>query len=346
MTIECVGGQRRNGRRLGSIWALAALLCWGCGGSQTPAANASDPPLEDAPSAKPAASVPASSAKVQQGIDAIQKQDFKAAQAVLTEARAEAPKDPQAAFYLGVALEGAGSPDLAEKEYRAALELDPKLVDATANLSALLVDAGKTREALPIIEQGLKAAPKHPELLVNRAICLEAEGRDDVALQAYAAALEVRADAPDLHLAYAKLLAKAGKNPEAIEQLRAASAAEAPEVLSAIADLFGKLKAPADCVALMDRVLKAQPSPYFFVRRGACRHDASDESGARADFEAALKLEPRFAPAHYYLGMHFVTKQDKKAATQHLTQAIQIDGEQGSVGKRAKKALQDLKGAR
>ena len=337
-------GTMRCARR---SWALGAVLfIIGCSAAPPKQANTPDPSLEDssaAPAPGPAQqkAVPASSGKVQKGIDAIQSQDFAAAKAVLLEAESEAPKDPQAAFYLGVAYEGLGETASAEKQYRKALELDPKLVDASANLSAILVDSGKSKEALPIIENALKLDPKKAELRVNYALALGAEGRSDEALKAYADAVEARPDALDLRLAYASLLAKAGKTNEALEQLRGAAKSDDPKLLGAVADAFGKLKAPADCVAVLDRALKSKPSPALQVRRGVCRHDAGDAKGAHDDFEAALKLDPKFAPAHYYLGMD-ARKTDKKAAVAHFQKAAEA-GEQDPVGKRAKAELDELK---
>ncbi|MFZ5891453.1 MAG: tetratricopeptide repeat protein [Myxococcota bacterium] len=334
-------------RRAPAVWALGSLLCLAaCSGAPPKQANTPDPALDDSPSsptpnAKQEKVVPASSSKVQKGIDAIQNQDFAAAKAVLTEAESEAPKDPQAAFYLGVAYEGLGETGAAEKQYRKALELDPKLVDASANLSAILVDGGKTKEALPIIENALKLDPKKGELLVNYALALSAEGKTDEALKAYGDAVQARPDALDLRLAYAEVLAKNGKSAEALEQLRVAAKSDDPKLLGAVADNFGKLKAPADCVAALDRALKSKASPALQVRRGVCRHDAGDAKGAREDFEAALKLDPKFAAAHYYLGMD-LRKSDKKAAQQHFQKAIEAD-EKGPVGKRAKAELDELK---
>jgi Flp pilus assembly protein TadD len=285
--------------------------------------------------------VPASSSKVQAGIDAIQRRDFDEAKKVLSEARSEAPKDPQAAFYLGVALEGSSDRKGAEKAYRDALGLDPKLTDASANLSALLYDEARAADALPVIDDALKFAPKHPDLLVNRALVLQALGNRDEALKAFAQAVEVRPDAPDLRLSYAELLESSGRNSQALEQVRAVKTDD-PQLLAAASQLFGKLKAPADCVAVLDRALKSSPTAALQVRRGVCRHEAGDDAGAQADYEAALTLEPRFAAAHYYLGMHFKEKADKKNASLHLQKAIELDPE-GGVGKRAKQALDQVK---
>lgn len=337
---------RRTAPARAASGAALILACWAasaCGGAPQQA-KTPDPPLEDAPSAPAAQKVaPASSAKVQQGIDAIQRQDFAAAKNLLLEAQSAAPKDAQAAFYLGVACEGLGDLGCAEQQYRKAHELDPALVDASANLSAILVDAGKTKEALPVIEQGLKVAPKHPELLVNHAIALEAQGQREQALSAYGKAVAARPDAPDLRLAYAELLMSSDQRAQALEQVREAAKTDDPKLLAPAADLFGRLKSPADCVAALDRALKSSPTPALQVRRGVCRNAAGDTAGAKADYEAALKLDARFAAAHYYLGMYFKSR-DKKAAQQHLQKAAELDN--GAVQKAAKEALDELKKSR
>jgi tetratricopeptide (TPR) repeat protein len=79
------------------------------------------------------------------------------------------------------------------------------------------------------------------------------------------------------------------------------------------------------------------------VRRGVCRHELNDEAGAKADYDAALKLDPNFAAAHYYVGKHYQAKGDKKAALAALEKAAQLGGD-SPVGKLAKKELEELKG--
>lgn len=324
---------------------LAALLFVGasaCSGAGARPADTPDPPLTDP---RPEASGPAaaaSSAKVQQGIDAIRSEDFATAKAILSEARREAPKDPQAAYYLGVALEQLGEVPAAEKEYRAALELDPKLVEAAANLSAILLDGGRAEEALRVADGGLKADSKHPALLVNRALALEGTGNTAEALGAYALAVEARPEDPELRLAYSDLLMDAGKKAEAAEQVKAAKDTDDPRLLAAVAHRLGKLGAPAECVAVLDRALKSNPSAEILVRRGICRHDAGDDPGALADYQAALKTDPDSVPANYYLGVHLAQKKDKKGAEKHLKRAVELSKGEG-LGKAAAQALRELK---
>jgi Tfp pilus assembly protein PilF len=116
------------------------LLLVACASSAPPPAE--DPSLGDEPApgtgAAPAAA-PASNADVEKGMAALEKQDFAGAKTILEAARKNDPKDAQAAFYLGVAFEGLGEKAAAVKEYKAAVELDPKLPDPAVNASQLLL---------------------------------------------------------------------------------------------------------------------------------------------------------------------------------------------------------------
>lgn len=329
---------------------LTALSCvWlaltACGGSAPPANNPDNPPpLDDAPPAKKPkadAVVAPSNELVKQGMDAIQKQDFAGAKKVLTEAAAKDAKDPQAAYYLGVALDGLGDVPGAMAQYKKALELDPKLVEAAVNLSGAQFEQKDAAGALATAEQGLKANPKSPELLVNRALSLEALGKKDEAMTAYGAAVKAKPDDAQLRITYAEYLAAAGKRDDALTELRAVQNVDDPTLLAALGVRFGRLKAFPDCVAALDKAIKLKDSADLHTRRGVCRHDFGDDAGAQADYDAAIKLDEKFAPAYYYLGRH-LEKKDKKKALEALDKAQKLDPS-GPIGKQAKEAAEDLK---
>ena len=63
---------------------------------------------------------------------------------------------------------------------------------------------------------------------------------------------------------------------------------------------------------------------------------------AAAAYDQAIKLDPKYAPAHYYLGMHYKTAKKTKEAKAALEKAVELSGGKG-VGEAAKKELEDLK---
>jgi tetratricopeptide (TPR) repeat protein len=332
--------------RTSSLVVLGTLLgSLACGGPPPAEQPANPPPLDDPAPAQPQSGgdqvVAPSNELVKQGMDAIQKQDFETAKSLLAQAAQKDPKDPQAAFYLGVAHDGLGDRAGAIVHYKKALELDPKLTEASVNLSGALYEQKDGAGALAAADHGLKANPKSPELLVNRALALEALGKKEEALAAYANAVKARPNDAELRITHAEMLADAGRRDEAIAELRAVQGVEDPVLLAALSVRFGRLQAFADCVATLDKALKLSDTADLHTRRGVCRHDVGDDAGAQNDYEAALKLDPNFAPAHYYLGRH-LEKKDRKRALESLEKAQKLDPN-GPIGKQARAAADDLK---
>jgi Tfp pilus assembly protein PilF len=324
--------------KLASSW-WGAFLVLGCAGS--PPQPAEEPSLEE-PAATSDASVPASNADVEKGMAALEQQDFEGAKAILGEARKKDPKDAQAAFYLGIALEGTGDKAGAEREYKAALELDPKLPDPAVNLSQLLLDSGNAAGALAVIDAALKTTPKHPDLLLNRAVALEGSGKKPEALAAYGDAAAARPKDFVLHAAYGGLLSEAGKGKEALAELGIAMASDDPALLASVASVFTKEGAYGECVKAIEKAMTAKKVPALLVRRGICKAGQNDEKGAVADYEAALAMDAKFAPAHHYYGL-LLAKKDKKKALEHLDQAATLAGDKG-IGPEAKQKAAELRG--
>jgi TolA-binding protein len=60
-----------------------------------------------------------------------------------------------------------------------------------------------------------------------------------------------------------------------------------------------------------------------------------DESGAKTDFEAAIKADPKFAPAHYYLGESLLAAGNSAQAAKEFDAAATA-APQSELGKKAK----------
>ena len=318
-----------------------ALVLFACGGAPTP--PAADPSLEEpAPSSGgSASSAPASNASVEKAMSAIQSQDFATAKQILEQARKEDAKDPQAAFYLGVADEGLSDKAGAKEAYKAAMALDAKLPDPAVNLSQLLLDENDAAGALGVVDTALQTLPKNSDLLLNRAVALEALGKKDEALAAYGAAAAARPKDMVLHAAYGQLLSEAGKAKEGLAELKIASGSEDPALLASIASVQTKAGAFDDCIATINHALAQKKVPALLVRRAMCEDGKKDDKAAEADYQAALALDQNFAPAHHYLGLHLAQK-DKKAALEHLDKAATLAGDKG-IGPEAKKKAAELR---
>jgi tetratricopeptide (TPR) repeat protein len=320
-----------------AIGVFAALAAVACSGAPAPAPAAPEPdPIADEAAESP------NDGELKRAVDAIGGGDFAGAKQILVEFTQKNPNNASGQFYYGVALHNLEETDAAIAAYERALKLDPKLGEAWVNLSAVELDVGRPQEALGVVERGLAAQPNNAELLYNRALALQALARSKEAVPAFAKALEASPDNAELKYHYAEALAQSGDPAKArslLESLVASS--DQIEVLASSARLLGGLKAFDACVSALNKALGVRLSSELYVQRGLCKHGLKDEAGTLADFESAVKQDPTFAPAYYYLGMHQKSQGKKAKAKQSLTKAAELAGESG-VGKAAKKALSEL----
>lgn len=285
--------------------ALAAALA-ACG-SGTPAAapraEAAEDGLDSARGAGPSAAAPPRSDEVRRGVEALERGDARGARAAFEEATKKTPADAHAHYYLGVAREKDGDRPGAEDAYRKALALDGKLEEAHENLLALLVDAKRFGDAAVAGERASKVLPKSVPVWLN--LALARAGQGDAAGAAAAFAEAERAGPKDgrVPLVWAEELVKQRKLAEAAEKLRAAARLVGEDVGLLAAVGFEQKNAGAftDCVTTLDRAIGLRDAAELRTYRALCKLGAKDAPAARADLEAAIAAEPRYAPAHYYL---------------------------------------------
>lgn len=330
-------------RRVRSVSTLLGILLLGCGGGSKPAASPDEiVPLEDSGASSGAKGVEqASGPDVAEAMKAIEAKQFERAKELLGTAIQKNPKDAQAHYYMGVTLSASGG-DVTEaiQSLEKALELDPKLVDAYVNLSALKLEAKDAEGALAAADKGLAAAKKQPDLALNRALALEALGRKSEAIAAYGDAVAARPEDCTLRVSYAQLLAQASKKAEALAQVSAIRECKDTRLLAVAANVARQLGASADCVATLDSALKTDQHPALYVRRGMCREDLKDTAGAASDYKQAIERDAKFPPAHYYYGLT-LKGSDKAKACKEIALAAELGGDQG-IGPEAKKLKADL----
>jgi tetratricopeptide (TPR) repeat protein len=303
-------------RRVASGFVLGLAWVTGCGGDA--------PPPKTPPKSEPAAAKPvpiqqaaAPSPKLKPGIDAVAAKDFGKAKELLTVARAQSPRNPQVVFYLGLAEQGLGNNDAAKRLYKIALRLDPKLLEASLKLSALLLDSGKPEdaaEAVGVLDAALRANPNSEELLLNRALALSRTGDYAGAAGAYGKLLVKGPDDPNLRLDYARALGKSGQKEKALGEIEKVTKTGDADLLTMAANVQGQMRDFQACVATLDTVVQKKAGPDPLVRRALCKKELGDTAGEKADYDLALKLDDKFAPAYLYLGVHqHLAKKDKDA---------------------------------
>lgn len=134
-------------------------------------------------------------------------------------------------------------PEKAEEHYRAAIRLNPHQADAHYNYGVLLTERGRLAEAEQAFRRALEASPFHAEAYNNLGSLLERQGRLDEALDYFEKAVERRPDYRLAHFHIGRLLANRKKYAEAIEHFLKTLTAEddsTPTYLYALAAAYAR----------------------------------------------------------------------------------------------------------
>jgi Flp pilus assembly protein TadD len=333
-----------------SVWIGASVLACASAtppartpGAQTPGAEAPVASAEPAAGSELGADDAAVRDALKKGEGALEAGRLPEAKKVFEGVLASHAGHPKATFYLGVLAEKQGDKAEAEKRYRAALERAPQLAEAAVNLAAMLVEAGRNDEAVKVLEPAVEKNPADPLLHTNLAFALAATGNKEGAVVHYRAALKA-ADNPETRFALAVALVEAKKKDEAVGELKKVlSAGQANRALVAsVARYLGKAGAYADCVAAFDKAIGMQAAAELHVGRGICRHELKDEAGAKDDFDKAVAVDPKYAPAYYYLGEHYLVAKKSVEAQKAFEKCVALAGG-GAIGKRAAERLAGMK---
>jgi Flp pilus assembly protein TadD len=322
--------------------SCAALALWACGAPQQAPV---EPLVADPPAgSEEAAAESSSGTELQRGVAYIKNERWEDAKTHLTKALELQPDSAEAAYYLGVASEKTGDRKGAEEAYKRALKSDPALAEAALNLAAIyLEEPARPDEAIAALKPALAKAADPSPLHQNLAYAYGLKKDVANASKHYEAAL-AKGDSAQVRFAYGAMLFDAKEMDKAAAQLKKALAGAGadPALLATLGRMLGSAGAYAECVQAFDRAIKAKPEvAELYVRRGTCRHELKDEKGARADYEAAIKADPKFAPAHYYLGMSLLVDKKIQAAAAALEQAAKL-GEGTEMGKRAREKLKEI----
>jgi Tfp pilus assembly protein PilF len=97
----------------------------------------------------------------------------------------------------------------------------------------------------------------------------------------------------------------------------------------------------ASCVKTFDAAIATKDGGEVRTERALCHLGQKDEAGALDDLEAAVKAEPTYAPAHYYLGGRLASSKHFKEAAAQYAEYLKL----APTGSLAKAAAERLKAA-
>lgn len=328
-----------------SLVAITSLLALAaCGGG--PSKPAEDPSTHSEVAVqKPP---PGAAAKDDGGADVAEAEaaltagNAEKAKTAAESAIAKNPKNAKAHYYLGTAADALGDKPLAEKHLREALAIAPGLVDAAVNLSAILLDQNKGADAAKLLKPLLDKSPDDPMLLANYAAAL-LSANDAGAADAYGK-LYAKTKKPEHKLGQTDALVAAGKKEDAAKLLKEAAdgAGVSRDFRAAIAKRLAQLAQYDDAIKTIDKAIADKSSADLLTYRALFKRSKKDATGAKADLEAAIKEDPKFAHAYVYLGEIFEELKKPADAKKAYEQAV-ANGGDGPAAKKAKEKLDKLK---
>jgi tetratricopeptide (TPR) repeat protein len=300
-----------------------------------------------------AAGAPADALSVAWGQALIEAKNPTEAEAVLRKAVERSPGLVGARTALSAALDANGKRAEAEAELARAIVDLPEASGLRERLASLFAKHGKNEEALATLDkqraigplspalrvQAAKLAlelhqveraikdleavatedPSTPEALYTLGRAREANGDSSGALVEYKRALAFEASS-DLHLAYGRVLAAAGRDDEALSELGAAG-----EIASARLERARiRLRRNETDEAMKEAEAAARLAPqdgraHFLA--GICLDLMGRADDAAAAWKRALDATPDLAEAHYRLGRYEMDKGRQTSALAHFRSA-------------------------
>lgn len=98
-----------------------------------------------------------------QGLQALDRQDYRTAETIFSQLAHDDPKDYSAFFNLALAQAALKEDAQATDNFRQTLSLNPNLYEAKLNLGLLYIRNGKAAEAIPLLEDVTKQKPTLPK---------------------------------------------------------------------------------------------------------------------------------------------------------------------------------------
>ncbi len=131
----------------------------------------------------------------------------------------------------------------AEEHFRAAVRIDPNHADSYYNYGVLLLKEGKDAEAEEMFRKAVEANPFHSQAYHNLGFVREKQGRLDEALEFYLKAVERQPNYPLAHFSIGRILANQKKYDEAINHFLLSLSPESaatPTYLYALAAAYAR----------------------------------------------------------------------------------------------------------
>ncbi|WP_343527657.1 tetratricopeptide repeat protein [Sphingomonas sp.] len=203
------------------------------------------------------------------------------------------PGNAQALANRAIAQAWSGNYEAAGKDLTAVEAIAPRNITAMRARGLVAQRQGKDRDAITAYSKALEIDPGDIFALSHRAESAYRLQEYDSVLKDMATILAIQPRLIEAHMLRANTLLRQHKEAEltaAVETMAAADPGNAYTQVAAANFYYGMGK-PAEAMKAYDRAIAAGAEGFIYLNR-AMRRPKSDVAGRRADFDAALRLEP------------------------------------------------------
>ncbi len=225
----------------------------------------------------------------------LRSSDPTGARDALVDALKLTPETPSDTLLAAEIAESAGDFEIAEQEYRQALQADPASSDAAAGLAHLLIAEKRYADAQPLVEAALRRDPDDPALNAQLAAILNSQGKPADALAVLEKLHKLQPDSASVTSMLADADMQAGKLDEAntlYQQLLARNPSD-PALLDAQGQVLIRLQRYPEAIVSFRKAVAAQPGDADAWSGIAF---AASETHQYQDELAALSMRSKYAP--------------------------------------------------
>jgi tetratricopeptide (TPR) repeat protein len=195
------------------------------------------------------------------------------------------------------------------------------------NLGAELTRAGRSAEAVPLLEKAVAAAPTYAAARFNLGVALNETGDKARALEQFSAAVAARPDYFEARSSLALALAEMGRSEEAMAQFETAVRLrpDSAEALCNLGQALAQFDQPQQAMDRFREALRIKPGyPKAHAGLGAVLQQQGRLADAIKEYQAALQTNPDFAEAHSTLALALAAAGDKPGALAHVADALRL----------------------
>jgi tetratricopeptide (TPR) repeat protein len=248
------------------------------------------------------------------------------ASALLSALHTEQPTNADVLMFLGSAFEMQQKMPEALEAYRAALVADPTNPDRTLDYTRLLMDMDRYDEAIQVVQTGMGQTASTLPLQLRLGAVEMIKGNYPAARDAFYAALAIDPKLDAAYVGLAQTYAREANDVEAIHILETARDKLPGHYL--LEYYFGllasRLGREQDAIAALQNAAQLQPDSVDpFYELGKIYGARQSWPQAQKALEQVVKLNSKFAPAHYQLSRVYAhlglsSKAEQEARQTHL----------------------------